>query len=157
MSTLPPAGMAPMATVTGGMPALPLATVPWLVWTEPTTNVVLLSGTSLKVTPVAAPLPLLTIVTTYSRVSPAEGAPLPSASMKSTSALKAPNTGIALTAVWVWSSSGSIAGSSVSSAGSSLLVTTPWLLTWVTPGGSGSAMMTRKLMSTLPPARMVPM
>ncbi len=44
-----------------------------------------MSGTSLKITPVAAPFPLLTMVTTYSSVSPGEGTPSKSASVKSVS------------------------------------------------------------------------
>ena len=63
MVTLAPALMGPMSTVTGGVPVLPLVTVPCDVLTKPTTRVVLLSGISLKVTPVAGLPPELVMVT----------------------------------------------------------------------------------------------
>jgi hypothetical protein len=52
-----------MLTITGGVPVLPPAIVPCDVVTEPVTSVVFGSGVSLKITPVAALLPLLMIVT----------------------------------------------------------------------------------------------
>lgn len=57
------AATVPRSTPTGGVPPLPLRIEPSVVVTEPGTRVVTLSGISLKTTPVAAPLPLLVMVT----------------------------------------------------------------------------------------------
>ena len=62
--TLLPPAMLPTSTPTVVSPIpLPLLTVPAVVCTLPTTSAVLAPGLSVKVTPVAAALPLFVIVT----------------------------------------------------------------------------------------------
>ena len=62
MLTLPPPpGRVPISTPTVGS-VLDVTVTPGLAWTEPATRVVLLSTVSVNHTPVAAPLPLLTMV-----------------------------------------------------------------------------------------------
>ena len=57
------AATVPRSMRTGGVPPLPLVIEPWVVVTEADTSVVTLLGMSVNTTPVAAPLPLLAIVT----------------------------------------------------------------------------------------------
>src|SRR5438128_1883705 len=116
---------------------LPLVTLPWLVCTEPTTSVVITSGVSLYTTPVAATLPLLAIVITYSSVSPTLGTPFGFTSAYSISAFEASNTGAAEIGVIVGSPACGVLGSLVGTGGSSLLLRIPWLTSRVTPGASG--------------------
>src|SRR5262249_12960800 len=126
--TLAPAGITPISTPTLVSPALlPLVMLPWLLLTEPTTSVVITSGVSLNATPVAAMLPRLAIVITYTSVSPTLGTPLWSASLYSISVFEAVNTGAAAIGVIVGSPACGVVGSLVGTGGSSLLLTVPWL------------------------------
>ena len=96
--------------------------------------------------------------TVYSRVSPGDGTAFISASINSTSVLAAASNGAAVKGVTVGSSlPAGLSGSSLGTSGTSLLETTAWLLTWVTPAAKGSSMSTRKVTVALPPApAMVP-
>src|SRR6266545_4732255 len=155
--TLAPLGSTPIFTVTGGVPALPPVIVPWLALTEPFTSVVLTSGVSLKVTPVAWVLPVFSMITWYSSVSPADGTPLRSASANRLTALSAVSTGAAVIGVSVGSPGVGVLGSSVGTAGPLAGAATPWLLMRTTPAGSGLLIVTRKLIVTLaPPPGIVP-
>src|SRR6266545_2445949 len=149
--------MTPISMLRLVSPALlPLVTLPWLLFTEPTTSVVITSGVSLYRTPVAATLPLLAIVITYSSVSPTLGTPLRFASAYSISAFEASNTGAATIGVIVGSPPCGVVGSLVGTGGSSLLLTVPWLSSCVTPGGSGLTIVTWKLIVTLAPLGSTP-
>ena len=122
---LPPlAARLPMSTVTGGDPALPPVTVPTVVETEPSTNVVLASGVSLNMTAVAAVLPWFWIVTVYSKVSPGLVTPLPSASTARATSLLAVIRGAAVTCVTVASFGAEVLGSSVDPEGNPKI--NPW-------------------------------
>src|SRR6266498_3618983 len=95
--------MVPILTVTGGVPVLPPVIAPTRVCTEPATSVVLLSGVSLYVTPVAAVLPVLRMVTSYRIVSPGEATPFLSASTNKVACLVAASAGCTASGVIVGS------------------------------------------------------